>query len=154
MKAIKPVGRAQNASIGTDPCSGWLNLSDSKAPKPPATAVYRVRLVDKNSVPIPIGRLLGEDQRGTLYIGRTHCSRGSRILKLINDLQHPNANLKHGMGKKLWRTRFRERLGASETLQVGWDIPLSNIDCVSGKERGDQILERDLLQQYCVQYAE
>ena len=152
-KPIKPVGKAAIPLFSVDPRSGWFELQQVDLTQIPQLAVYWVRLVDIGGSPISISRMLGNDDCGLLYIGRTQSTTSFRIADLLEDLKSPNARPKHGIGKKFWDTRFLDRLRNGERCQVGWDALTSYLD-KSGKEVADIIRERDLLQGYFKLYAE
>ncbi len=46
---------------------------------PESSGVYYVRWVDKKGKPVPIGRILGADPAGTLYIGMTGEGKASGL---------------------------------------------------------------------------
>lgn len=136
-----------------DPKSGWSEIGDVDLKALPNLATYYVRLVDATGAPVLIGRLLRPDDRGLLYIGMTQAEGPGRIKGLIEDVRKPSAKPRHGLGKKLWRTRLIQRLRDGQSLQVGWTVHASRKDA-EGRERAGQIDERDAIQSYFTLHGE
>lgn len=77
--------------------NAWKPVHDIPAHELPHTpSVYRLRLVERSGVPVPIPRFLGTDEEGILHIGRAR-SIQRRLLRFHEAMRRRRA--RHAEGK-------------------------------------------------------
>lgn len=119
---------------------GWfVNLAESM---PDEGGAYVVRALGDDGQAMPIGRALGVDPEGILYIGKA-TRFVSRVAHLVNRLEHDDKTVGH---------EFVRRYRASEKAQAAFPLDCLVVDLYPSSDPAEE--ERARLNQYIAEWAE